>query len=363
MMRAHHEGFIVRMSNGATDACQRLRLVDGNDFNMSFVDVANFQRHYSDRYSVSVSSPVRPAKVHLSMFPRLMGADIQGNLILYPLVARDDMIAFVSCIERGLGLFITEQVLVFTPYSTKDNQSLTDHQIKQVLKENHVPRVDELKQISQDCTQKEVHAAAPLSLDLYNLISNFQNPFGGVSGVALTYGSPNQRPSEVAGEIMEIFRQHGISPAQFYASTGSTIIQNQNQAVVPQSDVPFNAFHKMTGLSNQQSLYPIRHQMVQRFSNNQQVADSGFNLNQYMMNSKYQPQKYASKYSIGSQQLTPSLSADLAFISQKTPFSNTKTRSPVNAGSDATLFSQLFPMSKTPTSSQGNDNQAIRLFV
>merc|ERR1711931_507601 len=180
------KGWIMRMSNGALDTCQRLQFIDGNDFAISFFDVANYERNYTDRFTASEATATNPGKLHLSMYPRLWGSDIEGNLVLHPLVARDDIIAFTSCIERGLGLFITEQVLVFTPFTA--NKSLTDEEIMKILKEHQVPRLNELKSVSTDCTKKATTAPNRLSLDLYN--------------------------------------KYNISPAQFYAQTGSTVMHN-----------------------------------------------------------------------------------------------------------------------------------------
>lgn len=312
-MRARTGGYIVRFSNGATDGCQRLQFVDGNDFNVSFIDVANHDRNYTDRYSIATSSPVHPAKLHLSMYPRLLGADIQGNLVLHPLVARDDVVAFVSCIERGLGLFITEQVLVYTPYAEK--KTLSDDKIKQILKENQVPRMDELKNISQNCTPQPSRSSSPLPLNLYNLISNFQNPFGGVSGVALTYGSPDQNPAVVAQELMGIFREAGISPAQFYATTGSTVLQNQNRPIIPQQNVPqmaFDALSNMAALNrHQQGIYSLnRQQSFQQYLNGPQPSHSKFNLHNYATKYQHQqPQQHGFRQSGVASQFTPTLSA------------------------------------------------------
>jgi len=218
------KGWIMRMSNGALDTCQRLQFIDGNDFAISFFDVANYERNYTDRFTASEATATNPGKLHLSMYPRLWGSDIEGNLVLHPLVARDDIIAFTSCIERGLGLFITEQVLVFTPFTA--NKSLTDEEIMKILKEHQVPRLNELKSVSTDCTKKATTAPNRLSLDLYNLISNFQNPMGGVSGVALTYGTAGQSQEAAGEQLMKLFNKYNISPAQFYAQTGSTVMHN-----------------------------------------------------------------------------------------------------------------------------------------
>jgi len=237
-------GYIVRFSNGATDACQRLQFVDGNDHNITFIDAGNYQQNYTNRYSYTLATPSGPANLHLKMHPRLLGAESNGDLVLYPLVARDDLIAFVSCIEPSLAsLYMTEQVLVFTPYTTKD--ALPDTEIKEILTQHKVPRINELKNISTNCVPPPPTADNPLSVDIYNLISNIVNPFGGVSNVALTYGSPNQAPAEAAEQLMRMFEEAGISPAQFYAQTGSAVFQNR----LPTSDqVSYNAFQKAAGI-------------------------------------------------------------------------------------------------------------------
>jgi len=242
-------GYIVRFSNGATDACQRLQFVDGNDHNVTFIDAANYQQNYTNRYSYTLATPSGPAYLHLKMHPRLLGADSNGNLVLYPLVARNDLLAFVSCIEPSItSLYMTEQVLVFTPYKTKN--TLSDAQIKKILTQHKVPRINELKNISTNCIPPPPTADNPLSVDIYNLISNIVNPFGGVSNVALTYGSPNQAPAEAAEQLMRMFEEAGVSPAQFYAQTGSAVFQNSRiPPSIPTSDqVSYNAFQKAAGI-------------------------------------------------------------------------------------------------------------------
>jgi len=242
-------GYIVRFSNGATDACQRLQFVDGNDHNITFIDAANYQQNYTNRYSYALATPSGPAYLRLKMHPRLLGAQSNGDLVLYPLVARDDLVVFVSCIEPSLAsLYMTEQVLVFTPYTTKD--ALLDAEIKEILTQHKVPRINELKNISTNCVPPPPTADNPLSVDIYNLISNIVNPFGGVSNVALTYGSPNQAPAEASEQLMRMFEEAGISPAQFYAQTGSTIFQNRRiMPSLPTSDqVSYNAFQKVAGI-------------------------------------------------------------------------------------------------------------------
>jgi len=239
-------GYIVRFSNGATDACQRLQFVDGNDHNVTFIDAANFQQNYTNRYSYGLATPSSPAYLQLNMHPRLLGADTNGNLVLHPLVARSDVMAFVSCIEPSItSLYMTEQVLVFTPYKTKN--ALPDAEIKKILAQHKVPRLNELKNISTNCIPPPPTANSPLSVDIYNLISNIVNPFGGVSNVALTYGSPNQAPAEAAEQLMRMFEEAGVSPAQFYAQTGSTVLQNSR--ILPTADqVSFNAFQKAASI-------------------------------------------------------------------------------------------------------------------
>jgi len=242
-------GYIVRFSNGATDACQRLQFVDGNDHNITFIDAANYQQNYTNRYSYALATPSGPAYLRLKMHPRLLGADSNGNLVLYPLVARNDLLAFVSCIEPSLtSLYMTEQVLVFTPYKAKN--TLPDAEIKKILTQHKVPRLNELKNISTNCVPPPPTADSPLSVDIYNLISNIVNPFGGVSNVALTYGSPDQAPAEAAEQLMRMFEEAGVSPAQFYAQTGSTVFQNSRIVPsLPTSDhVSYNAFQKAAGI-------------------------------------------------------------------------------------------------------------------
>merc|ERR1719318_1684310 len=70
------------------------------------------------------------------------------------------------------------------------------------------------------------------------------NPFGGLSNVALTYGAPHQNPVEASEQLMRMFEEAGITPAQFYAQTGSTIIQNPSMSG---AQVSYNSFQKVAG--------------------------------------------------------------------------------------------------------------------
>jgi len=230
-------GLITRLSNGANDPCQRLQFIDGNDFNLTFIDAGNNQRNFSSRYNYALATPSSAAYLKLNLPSRLLGADIRGNLKLYPLVARDDVIAFISCIPpTPLSLYRTEQVLVMTPYAERD--TLTDDEIMTILKEFSIPKLDKLKSISTTCVPGPAAARSPLPIDMYNLVSNIANPFGGVADVALTYGSPNQSPAQASEQLMRIFQAAGITPEQFYAQTGATVIQNPAQ-------VSYNSFQKV----------------------------------------------------------------------------------------------------------------------
>jgi len=252
MTASNTGGYIVRFSNGANDACQRLQFVDGNDHNITFIDAANFVQNYTNRYTYKIADPTHPARLELTMHPRLLGADMRGRLNLIPLVARADLLAFVSCNEplSTLSLYATEQVLVFTPFKTKN--ALSDTEIKAILEQANVPRINELKNISTNCVPGAATASNPVSLDIYNLISNIVNPFGGVSNMALTYGSPNQHPIEAREQVMRLFQEAGISPAQFYAQTGSQIIQNPS---LTGAQASYNAFQKVAGTGRNPSYY------------------------------------------------------------------------------------------------------------
>jgi len=271
-MRKQPDGYIVRFSNGAADGCQRLRFVDGNDFNLTFIDIANFERNFSSRYSASEATTTEPARLELSLMPRLLGADINGQLRLHPLVARPDIMVFASCIERGLGIFMTEQVLVFTPYTTKRNMS--DEEILRILRENRIPRVNELVKMSTKCTAGPTAAQNPVPLNIYNLISNMLNPFSGVSNVALTYGAPGQSDDNTAQQLKSLFNKFNVSPAQFYATTGSTILQNRNQQQFAGQQAFPNQFQQFSGVQ-----YRPDFQQAQQQAAFQAQAVQGFNPN------------------------------------------------------------------------------------
>merc|ERR1711970_150290 len=244
-MRQTPGGYVIRFSNGAVDGCQRLKFIDSKDFNFTFLDINNNERNYSSRYIANTATPSSPATLELNLTPRLFGSDINGRLILHPLIARHDLLVFASCIERGLGIFMTEQVLVFTPFHPQ--RTLSGGEIMRVLREHKIPRLNELQGISTKCKAGAPASRNRVPLNIYNLISNMLNPFTGVADVALTYGAAGQNPNVVEQELKHLFRKYKVSPAQFYATTGSLILQNRQQQQFSGQQAFPNAFQQFAG--------------------------------------------------------------------------------------------------------------------
>ena len=66
-------------------------------------------------------------------------------------------------------------MLVFAPYS-----NTTTHDVnitRTALTEANIPRIDELKEVSQDCVPGETRTRRPLPLRLYNLVLDLSYPF------------------------------------------------------------------------------------------------------------------------------------------------------------------------------------------
>merc|ERR1739838_491317 len=192
------------MSNGAKDPCQRLQFVDGNDFKFTYVDVpSQTVQNYTDRYSAKVANLVAPAKFEFVLPPRVLGADSRSNLVLHPLIAREDMVAFVSCFVQGMGLYRTEQVLVFTPYQDENATSIDE--MKEILTLQGVPRINELANISTEC-KTNANATVP-----FNLIDFITSPFGAASDRSQSHGG------SVAGQTLAFLRGQYV-PASMYAN-------------------------------------------------------------------------------------------------------------------------------------------------
>merc|ERR1711970_219244 len=272
-MRQTPGGYVIRFSNGAVDGCQRLKFIDSKDFNFTFLDINNNERNYSSRYIANTATPSSPATLELNLTPRLFGSDINGRLILHPLIARHDLLVFASCIERGLGIFMTEQVLVFTPFHPQ--RTLSGGEIMRVLREHKIPRLNELQGISTKCKAGAPASRNRVPLNIYNLISNMLNPFTGVADVALTYGAAGQNPNLVEQELKHLFRKYKVSPAQFYATSGSLILQNRQQQQFSGQQAFPNAFQQFAGAQYrpdfqqvQQAYFPARPVQGSNFFNN-----------------------------------------------------------------------------------------------
>jgi len=220
-------GYIVRMSNGAKDPCQRLQFVDGNDFKFTYVDVpSQTVQNYTDRYSAKVANLVAPAKFEFVLPPRVLGADSRSNLVLHPLIAREDMVAFVSCFVQGMGLYRTEQVLVFTPY--QDENATSIEEMKEILTLQGVPRINELANISTEC-KTNANATVP-----FNLIDFITSPFGAASDQSQSHGG------SVAGQTLAFLRGQYV-PASMYAN------REQSNGIAAAS--AFDAFRRVSAAS------------------------------------------------------------------------------------------------------------------
>jgi len=171
-MRNQPGGYIVRLSNVVSDQCQRLQFVDGNDFNFTSLDVPSQTVHnYTDRYEVNTATVTMPAKLTLTLAPRsravqVLGGDSSGKLVLYPLVARQDMVAFAAC-HVSVPFMMREHVLVMTPYTDENATSIEE--IKEVLNAQGVPQINSLFNISTECTPNP-NATQPFSF--FTIITN-----------------------------------------------------------------------------------------------------------------------------------------------------------------------------------------------
>lgn len=230
-MRNQPGGYIVRLSNAVSDQCQRLQFIDGNDFNFTSINVATqTQQNYTDRYEVSTATVTMPAKLTLKLQPRasavrVLGGDGSGELVLYPLVANEDMIAFASC-HVGIPFMMRERVLVLTPFAHSNKTSVED--MVKVLEAQGVPRIQDLFETSMNCTPNP-NATQPLSI--YTIIAN---PFQRIAQVIPINTGDNAVISNAAGvaeQTMAFLR--GQYPAYLNG-------QRETPAVVASSGV--NAF-------------------------------------------------------------------------------------------------------------------------
>jgi len=247
-MRATPGGFIVRLTNGAQDQCQRLQFVDGNDFNLTFIDSSQSVQHYTDRYKVATSTLNAPAKLHLTLVPRLIGADLGGNLVLHPLIVRDDMVAFVSCFQQGLGIYMTEQVLVFTPYEDKNQTTVED--MKVILKTAGVPRVTELVDVSIECTPDQ-NATQSSPFNINTILGNLGLPFSRVSDAINRPEGQNGESNGVFGGVSQTlsFLRGEYFPANLYATSGSIHTAEQEIPTSVAAAESLSAFHKASNSS------------------------------------------------------------------------------------------------------------------
>jgi len=195
-MRNQPGGYLVRLSTVVTDQCQRLQFVDGNDFNFTSIDVATqIQHNYTDRYEVSTATVTMPAKLVLKLRPRahavrVLGGDSNGEFVLYPLVARENLIAFAAC-HVSIPFMMRERVLVLTPYN--DANATTLEEITEVLDAQMVPRVNELYETSMECTPNP-NATQPFSI--YTIITN---PFQRIAQVIPINQANNGVANNAAG--------------------------------------------------------------------------------------------------------------------------------------------------------------------
>jgi len=195
-MRNQPGGYMVRLSNAVSDQCQRLQFVDGNDFNFTSINVATqVQENYTDRYEVSTATVTMPAKLTLKLQPRanavrVLGGDASGELVLYPLVARDDMIAFAAC-HVGIPFMMRERVLVLTPFAHANSTSIEE--MHEVLNAQGVPRIQDLFETSINCTPN------PNATQPFNIYTIITNPFQRIAQVIPLNTADNTVINNAAG--------------------------------------------------------------------------------------------------------------------------------------------------------------------
>jgi len=250
-MRTSPGGYLVRLSNGAQDQCQRLQFVDGNDFNLTFIDSNQRIQNHSDRYTVHTASLTKPATLRLTLVPRLIGADLTGHLSLYPLVVRDEMVAFASCFQQGLGIYMTEQILVLTPFAS--GNETTVEEMKAELAAEGVPRLNELLAVSTECSPNP-NTTNSSPFNLANIMNTLGSPFQRIAAA-----QENQESPSVLGGMSQTlaYLRGEVFPAQWYAAgSNPTIVPTTSEVEVAPSVAAaeaLNAFQKASGDSESDS--------------------------------------------------------------------------------------------------------------
>jgi len=201
-MRNVSEGWVVRMSNGAIEDCQKFQLIDGNDFRFTVNDANNVSRVLEDRYVTKLATLFRPAMIELQMIPGLLGADISGQLHLYPLVATPNVLAVAN--QGGTKM-------VLAPHKNVSYSEIID-----VLKDHSFPTQD-LMNITVRC---ETNASANANgfQRFLGFLSGWRNspqgtpsfflPVGGLSEPAVR--TQVQNPQTIAHQTLSALQQTSL---------------------------------------------------------------------------------------------------------------------------------------------------------
>lgn len=215
------DGYVLVLSDGSADTCQKLKFLDEETFKYSYSDIANRPRVYSSTYTATPANLTHPAQIKLNMVTGMLGADLIGRLTLLPLVADADKMVLSSCQE--LGALKTEQLLVFVPYPSTANVTA----IKDELVLANIPNAGRLAEISQECTPGSRRTPQPLPLRFYNLLSALNNPARQVQNAAgsirasessrHSVNQPSFRSGAVVDDAGNVFAQPADNAIPFYS--------------------------------------------------------------------------------------------------------------------------------------------------
>lgn len=140
---------ILLLSNTGPERCQRLNLTSANSYNYTYITEANVSSSLSNTYTVTPWSLGSPGQLRLGIVSGLIGTSPLMQQVLHPIIARDDLIVFVSC-SQGLLITRSEQVLVFVPYPYSGSPSMQE--IKDVLNSTQIPTFNILNEVNMNCT-------------------------------------------------------------------------------------------------------------------------------------------------------------------------------------------------------------------
>jgi len=214
-------GWVNRMGNGAIEDCQKFRFTDRNDYKFTVNDANNVTRVLEDRYVIKHATLFRPAMIEFQMIPGLLGANMGGQLHLYPLVATKDVLAVAT--SGGTKM-------VLTPH----NKNISYADIKKVLEEKSFPTAD-LVNITTRCETNTTASANTLQRFL-GFLSGVRNSPQGTPSFFLPVGGPEpairsqpMNPSTILQQTLSAMQQTSLDGVP----AAKTLQSGQQQQSVP----------------------------------------------------------------------------------------------------------------------------------